>query len=80
MLAGPSCLHPKHFCLPCGIVLCHNTLGLFRVSLARPAASTHDRLTAPHSLSRDEAFAREGWTWSFPSDASTATIVGKDCY
>ena len=21
MLAGPSCLHPKHFCLPCAVVL-----------------------------------------------------------
>ncbi len=44
------------------------------------ALAMHDRLTAPHSLSQDEAFAREGWSWRFPADASAATIVGKDCY
>ena len=32
----------------------------------------HDRLTAPYSLAQDEAFAREGWTWRFPSPASAA--------
>ena len=35
---------------------------------------------APYSLSRDEAFAREGWSWPFPADASAATIVGKHYY
>ena len=35
---------------------------------------------APYSLSQDEHFAREGWSWRFPADAATATIVGKDCY
>ena len=44
------------------------------------ALAMHDRLTAPYSLAQDEAFAREGWSWPFPADASTATIVGKDCY
>ena len=33
MLAGPSCLHPKHLCFVYGILLCHNTPDLFRVSL-----------------------------------------------
>ena len=33
MSAGPSCLHPKHLCLPCGMVLCHYPPDLFRVSL-----------------------------------------------
>ena len=40
----------------------------------------HDRLTAPYSLTGDEAFAREGWSWRFPADTSAATIVVKDCY
>ena len=44
------------------------------------ALGMHDRLTAPYSLSQDETFAREGWTWRFPTDASAATIVGTDCY
>ena len=33
MLAGPSCLHPKHLRFVYGILLCHNTPDLFRVSL-----------------------------------------------
>ena len=44
------------------------------------ALAMHDRLTAPYSLAQDEAFAREGWSWPFSADASTATIVGKDYY
>ena len=44
------------------------------------ALGMHDRLTAPYSLSQDQHFAREGWSWRFPADASAATIVGKDCY
>ena len=35
------------------------------------ALAMHDRLTAPYSLSQDEAFAREGWSWPFPADASS---------
>ena len=46
----------------------------------RSPARMHDRLTAPYSLAQDEHFAREGWSWRFPADASTATIVGKDCH
>ena len=42
------------------------------------ALSMHDRLTAPHSLAQDERFAREGWSWRFPADASSATRVRKD--
>ena len=44
----------------------------------RPKSMTAAR--APYSLSQDEHFAREGWSWRFPADAATATIVGKDCY
>ena len=39
------------------------------------ALAMHDRLTAPYSLAQDEHFAREGWSWSFPADASAAAEV-----
>ena len=44
------------------------------------ALRLHDRLVAPHSLAGSDEFAREGWQWSFPSDASEATKVGDDYY
>ena len=44
------------------------------------ALGLHDRLVAPASLSTSDDFAREGWEWRFPADASEATKVGDDYY